>query len=67
MSHKKKILTVDRIEKETDKAVAVKDTKGVLVYLPKSQIEIVKGMRAVAIHVPAWLADQHETLEFSEE
>jgi len=64
---KRLVLRVDRIEKETEKAVAVKDTKGYLVYLPKSEIEIVNGMREVSIHVPEWLAKQKDTLEFEEE
>jgi len=64
---KRLVLRVDRIEKETEKAVAVKDTKGYLVYLPKSEIEIVNGMREVSIHVPEWLAKQKDTLEFVEE
>lgn len=64
--NKMMILTVDSIDAETEKAIGVKDTRGIIVYLPKSQIEIVKGMREIAIHVPEWLARKNDTLEFEE-
>lgn len=62
-----KLLTVERIDAETEKAIGVKDIRGVVVYLPKSQVEIVYGKREVAIHVPDWLAAKNDTLEFEDE
>lgn len=61
-----KILTVDAIAAETEKAIGVKDTRGVVQYLPKSQIEIVKGKKEIAIHVPDWLAKNLDNLEFED-
>jgi hypothetical protein len=60
------VLTVDKIDAETDKAIGIKDTKGILQYFPKSQIEIVHGKREIAIHVPEWLAEQKDNLEFED-
>ena len=62
-----KILTVDSLYSESEKSVGVLDTKGTVQYLPKSQIEIIRGKREIAIHVPEWLASQKENLEFEDE
>jgi hypothetical protein len=62
-----KILTVEKIDTETEKAIGIKDTRGIVQYLPKSQIEIVAGKREIAIHVPDWLAAKLDNLEFEDE
>lgn len=40
---------------ETGKAVALNGTKGALVWLPKSEIEIVRGFEHQEITIPMWL------------
>ncbi|MGI4811907.1 MAG: hypothetical protein ACRYGG_00990 [Janthinobacterium lividum] len=58
---------VTEIEGETDLAYAIKDTKGVIVWLPKSQISLTKNRLGYSIILPKWLADKYSDLEFEED
>ena len=61
------ILKVDKLEAESQKAVAVLDTKGIIVWLPKSQITCTKKSKYTEIELPKWLAGQYPNLEVEEE
>lgn len=65
------LLHIDEFAQESNKALAVRDTKGKLIWFPKSQITYNTISRNrknnIVVSVPAWLAKQHDTLEFEEE
>lgn len=61
------ILRVNSLAKDTNNAVGVLDSKDHLIWLPKSQIKIVKTMKDIEITVPSWLAAKADTLEYEED
>ena len=61
------LLRVNALEHETDKAVAVRDSKGKTVWFPKSQIEMKKTVKEIQITVPGWLAERNDSLEYEED
>lgn len=48
------------IERETDRAIGVRNARGDLVWLPKSEITIDNLTCPPTITVPEWLVDQRE-------
>lgn len=60
-----RLLVVDKLEAETDKAWGVKGTDGQIVWLPKSQVTMTRAHGECHFDVPGWLAAKKDTLEFS--
>lgn len=48
------------IERETAKAIGVRNARGILIWLPKSEVTIDNLTTPPTITVPEWLVDQRE-------